>query len=201
MVPENGLISLNVPLDPLRLGSHSTRTTHPFYMARWNDLLGKLGIDSRLTNPYRYRTKGEMVKECRNRKLLETMLHLTISCSSPRKATYIKNTPMQHCGFCVPCIIRKASIRAAGLNDTTTYTLPDLSIKILNPKRAEGLQARAFQIASKRIIDDPNLAHILIHKPGPLRDDQDRINDLADVYRRGMIEVANLLQGVTVSSS
>ena len=34
-VPENGLISLNVPLDPLRLGAWSTRTTHPFYMARW----------------------------------------------------------------------------------------------------------------------------------------------------------------------
>ncbi|MCA7990635.1 Qat anti-phage system QueC-like protein QatC [Burkholderia cepacia] len=28
-VPENGLIALNVPLDPLRLGSNSTRTTHP----------------------------------------------------------------------------------------------------------------------------------------------------------------------------
>jgi hypothetical protein len=36
-VPENGLIALNVPLDPLRLGALSTRTTHPFYMARWND--------------------------------------------------------------------------------------------------------------------------------------------------------------------
>jgi hypothetical protein len=29
-VPENGLIALNVPLDTLRLGSNSTRTTHPF---------------------------------------------------------------------------------------------------------------------------------------------------------------------------
>ena len=38
-VPENGPIALNVPLDLLRLGSLSTRTTHPFYMARWNDLL------------------------------------------------------------------------------------------------------------------------------------------------------------------
>ncbi|GLS32583.1 hypothetical protein SAMN04488498_14819 [Mesorhizobium albiziae] len=28
-VPENGLIAVNVPLDPLRLGALSTRTTHP----------------------------------------------------------------------------------------------------------------------------------------------------------------------------
>jgi hypothetical protein len=51
-VPENGLIALNVPLDPLRLGSNSTRTTHPYYMARWNDLLGELGINGELRNPY-----------------------------------------------------------------------------------------------------------------------------------------------------
>ena len=38
-VPENGLISLNVALDPLRLGSLSTRTTHPYFMARINELL------------------------------------------------------------------------------------------------------------------------------------------------------------------
>ena len=40
-VPENGLIALNVPLDPLRLGALSTRTTHPFYIARWNELLAE----------------------------------------------------------------------------------------------------------------------------------------------------------------
>ena len=39
LAPENGLIALNVPLDQLRLGSLSTRTTHPFYIARWNELL------------------------------------------------------------------------------------------------------------------------------------------------------------------
>lgn len=60
-VPENGLIALNVPLDPLRLGALSTRTTHPFYMARWNDLLGALGVPGRLENPYLNLTKGEMV--------------------------------------------------------------------------------------------------------------------------------------------
>lgn len=51
-VPENGLIALNVPLDPLRLGSNSTRTTHPYYIARWNDLLGHLSIPGRVENPY-----------------------------------------------------------------------------------------------------------------------------------------------------
>ena len=59
-VPENGLISLNVPLDPLRLGALSTRTTHPFYMARFGDLLNGLGLSVRLENPYAFMTKGQM---------------------------------------------------------------------------------------------------------------------------------------------
>ena len=62
-VPENGLIAVNVPLDPLRLGALSTRTTHPFYIARWNDALDALGITGRIENPYWDRTKGEMAEK------------------------------------------------------------------------------------------------------------------------------------------
>jgi hypothetical protein len=69
-VPENGLISLNIPLDPLRLGSLSTRTTHPYYMRMYNKLLSKLGIPAKVTNPYGYETKGEMVAGCKNQKFL-----------------------------------------------------------------------------------------------------------------------------------
>ena len=58
-VPENGLIALNVPLDPLRLGALSTRTTHPYYIARWNELLSAVGISGTIVNPYWNRTKGE----------------------------------------------------------------------------------------------------------------------------------------------
>lgn len=43
MIPENGLIALNVPLEITRVGSFSTRTTHPFYLSLWNNLLKNLG--------------------------------------------------------------------------------------------------------------------------------------------------------------
>lgn len=45
LVPENGLIALNVPLDETRVGSFSTRTTHPFYLSLWNELLVGLGLN------------------------------------------------------------------------------------------------------------------------------------------------------------
>src|SRR5439155_12541332 len=80
--PENGLIALNVPLDPLRLGALSTRTTHPFYMARWNDLLATLGIQGRVENPYWDKTKGEMIAACSNGDLLHRLIANSLSCSS-----------------------------------------------------------------------------------------------------------------------
>ena len=39
IVPENGYISLNIPLTYSRIGSSSTRTTHPYYFELLNQLL------------------------------------------------------------------------------------------------------------------------------------------------------------------
>ena len=85
-VPENGLISLNVPLDPLRLGALSTRTTHPFYMARFEELLRGLGLSVTLHNAYAFQTKGQMSKGCADIDFLQREAKNTMSCSSPAKA-------------------------------------------------------------------------------------------------------------------
>jgi hypothetical protein len=196
-VPENGLIALNVPLDRLRLGALSTRTTHPFYIARWNELLRSLGIAGRVENPYWNKTKGEMVLACANPALLKTLAPLSLSCSSPSKGRWTKK-PQGHCGYCLPCLIRRASLRRS---DSTTYSLPDLSAGTLDTKQAEGQQVRSFQIAIERLANRPDLAKALIHKPGPLYDDPDRHDALADVYRRGLQEVGRLLQGVRTAPS
>jgi hypothetical protein len=196
-VPENGLISLNVPLDPTRLGSLSTRTTHPFYMARWNSLLSALGIPCQLENPYWNKTKGEMVDECANRGLLVKLLPSSMSCASPAKARW-QGHPNQHCGFCLPCIIRRAAIEyALGKGkDPTTYTMSNLRSHAFDTLKAEGKQIRSFQVAISRLDANPALAKALIHKPGPLSDDHSRLGELADVYLRGMQEVSKLLGGV-----
>lgn len=110
IVPENGLIALNVPLDPLRLGAWSTRTTHPFYLARWQELLEGLGISAVITNPYRFKTKGHMLKDCANQELVKKFAHETISCSSIAKARW-KGLAPGHCGHCTPCLIRRAAMR------------------------------------------------------------------------------------------
>lgn len=200
-VPENGFIALNVPLDPLRLGALSTRTTHPFYIARWNDLLQAIGISGRVVNPYWDKTKGEMVRGCTNQKLLRSLLDQSMSCSSPTKGRWQGHTT-EHCGYCLPCIIRRASLaRGLGQSDPTTYTLPTFKGAVLNCTQAEGRQVRSFQYAIERLRKNPAMARILIHKPGPLFDETPA-NQLAltEVYRRGLKEVSDALAGVVTKA-
>lgn len=196
--PENGLIALNVPLDTLRLGALSTRTTHPFYIARWNVLLGILGIQGRIENPYWNKTKGEMVRGCSNPKLLEELVPETLSCASPTKGRW-QGHPTQHCGYCLPCLIRRASV--ASIKDKTTYTVPDLRAQEWDPLTATGEQIRSFQYAIDRLTARPGVERLLIHKPGPLNDNPTALGDLAAVYKRGLEEVGSLLTGVRTRPS
>lgn len=197
-VPENGLIALNVPLDPLRIGAFSTRTTHPFYIARWNELLHILGIAGSIENPYWDKTKGEMVSGCANAALLASLAPKSLSCASPTKGRWL-GKPTGHCGFCLPCLIRRAALRTG---DKTTYTLSDLTAHTLNTREAEGQQVRSFQFAIERLRKNPALAPLLIHKPGPLSDESPaRQAALAEVYKRGLAELAALLAGVRTTPS
>ena len=197
-VPENGLIAVNVPLDPLRLGALSTRTTHPFYIARWNDALALLGVNGRIENPYWNKTKGEMVAACANGALLRQVTPSSLSCASPTKGRW-QGLGIQHCGYCLPCLIRRAAL-VTGLRpdaDPTSYTVDDLTARALDTRQSEGVQVRSFQFAIERLRGRPALASMLIHKPGPLFDkSSDRQAALAEVYRRGMEEVGVLLTGV-----
>lgn len=200
-VPENGLIALNVPLDTLRLGSNSTRTTHPFYMSCWNDLAKIVGISALLENPYWSKTKGEMIAECANSELLTSLIPHSMSCSSPTKGRW-QGQGIQHCGYCLPCIIRRAAIRHGIGTDATKYTVPDLNDRALDTREAEGQQVRSFQVAIRRLQARPEIASALIYKSGPLiGQTEDEKRALAAVYSRGLNEVAAVLENTQTRAS
>ena len=198
-VPENGLISLNVPLDRLRLGALSTRTTHPYYMARFDELLNGLGLQIRLVNPYAFLTKGQMAKACADLPFLQREAKYTMSCSSPGGRRYDPDPGQRdpkHCGRCVPCLIRRAAILEAWGVDDTPYRIPDLRGKILNTNMAEGEHVRSFQFLLSRLIRKPSRARLDILRPGPLTDHLDELASYEAVYLAGMQEVGRLLEGV-----
>src|SRR5579859_5284707 len=193
---ENGFIAINVPLDTLRLGALSTRTMHPFYIARWNELLRVLGFKGSIENPYRLQTKAEMITNCSNTALLRDLIPSSLSCSSPTKGRWQKRA-IEHCGYCVPCLIRRAALlKGFGPGaDPTTYTVQRLSAHDIDTTQAEGEQIRSVQYAIGRLRANPGLAKLLIHKPGPLVDVSPAdLTALADVYRRGIKEVETLIQ-------
>lgn len=113
IVPENGFISLNVPLTPMRIGSLSTRTTHPYYLSKLQSVLSAAGLNVRLQNPYQLKTKGEMLVGCQNQLLLKSLIGSTTSCGRYAR------TGFTQCGRCVPCLVRRASFLKWGTADST----------------------------------------------------------------------------------
>ena len=189
-VPENGLISLNVPLTGSRSGSASTRTTHPYYVRCYRELLTTLGLDHPVVLPYRLKTKAEMLREGANQALLAELTPLTISCAHPDQRRWGGRAGGGHCGHCFPCLIRRATVAAAGMADADY----DLDVLTDPPSAANktGRDLRAVQIALARLSRLP--AHRLpmeVHKSGPIEPGE--IGVYTDVYRRGMQELRDFV--------
>ncbi len=143
-----------------------------------------------------------MAAACRNPDLLKKLATDSLSCSSPAKARWLGHG-IEQCGYCLPCLIRRAALTAAwgAGNDPTTYTVPDLHAQPLDTRQATGVQVRSFQYAIERLKGKPQLANLLIHKPGSLVDEAAHLDQLADVYRRGLDEVARLIDGAEARPS
>ncbi len=116
-MPENGLIALNPPLDMSRLGTCSTRTAHPRFLVQFLGLADGLGVFSgTLKNPFLYKSKTDMVRSLDPR--LYPALLRSVSCTRPSR---YQDRHVRHCGYCVPCIYRRAALAACGLDNTSHY--------------------------------------------------------------------------------
>jgi len=117
-VPENGFISLNLPLTPLRIGTLSTKTTHPVYLRGLQEIWDSVGIRGLIKTPfnYQFKTKGEILEGCLDSDMLRVAIGKSTSCG--RYGHYSQT----HCGRCVPCLVRRAAFLKAGLADTTEET-------------------------------------------------------------------------------
>lgn len=182
-VPENGLISLNIPLAASRNGSSSTRTTHPYYIHQYSRLLKEVGLTVSFELPYKFLTKGEMFLNCKNRLLLNESYTSTMSCSHPEQGRH-QGLPPTHCGSCYPCIIRRAAIKAAGLRDSTNYRDPWLSN---GDVARQNMRVYKYALTKFKKIYHPSIS---VEQAGPLLSN---VNDFTGVYVRGMNELDMLI--------
>lgn len=120
--PENGLIAINIPLTPSRSGSCSTRTMHPYFLGKLAATFRGLGIDNEIVNPFQLKTKGECLAECDNPKLLRKLADLSVSCShGTRRQHWIRRQGIDNCGYCVPCLIRRAALHHINADNGKRY--------------------------------------------------------------------------------
>lgn len=143
---ENGFIAINPPLTGGRIGSLSTRTTHPIALGLLQQLLTNAGLRVRIENPYRFQTKGEMLVNCKNQDFINEWASESTSCGRFKQFGYT------HCGRCVPCLIRRASFNRWDIEDETIYVYKDLSIDSSDYARFDDVRSALMAIAESQDI-------------------------------------------------
>lgn len=181
-VCENGFITVNPPLTDIRIGSLSTRTCHPVLISLLQRILDNAGLRVRIVDPYRFKTKGEMLSECSDQKTLRDNAHKTTSCGRFGRYGY------KHCGKCVPCLIRRAAFRGWGVADQTEYVFSDLAMANSDPERFDDVRAAALALA---VIDADGFNRWLgATLTSPLISNKDQVRAVID---RGLAELSSLL--------
>ncbi|WP_099607690.1 Qat anti-phage system QueC-like protein QatC [Vibrio coralliilyticus] len=181
-VCENGFISINPPLTQIRLGSLSTRTTHPVVLSLFQEILNDAGIRVLVENPYKHKTKGEMLRECADQSKLKQLAPDTTSCGR-----YLIHGH-QHCGRCVPCMVRRAAFNAWNQKDLTIYKYHNLGIKNDEHSGYDDVRSALIAIYERREKGTKRWLSSALSSP--------RIQskeDLAHMIERGLEEIEALL--------
>ena len=189
VIPENGFISLNVPLTNSRLGSLSTRTTHPHFIACLEEIFTALGIDVPLQTPYRYVTKGKMLVATRAQAVVVAGARETVSCAHPSVKRF-NESKKNHCGYCVPCIIRRAAMLAAGLDRASDYTF-DVTATPCALTLGQARDLTAFQMALRR--RSAKRSRVDVIAVAPLPGGPDALRQSLQTYEAGLDEVDALI--------
>lgn len=188
IVPENGYISINPPLTRRRIGSHSTRTTHPYFLGRLEELLADTGFHVKFVNPYQFMTKGEMLATCLDQDAIKKAVPLSVSCSHWHRKH-------KQCGHCVPCLIRRASVHHAGFKDDADYDTKNLNLLKKEKETRDDLQA--IQAAIIRMTKSNDFKR-WVRQSGPLPYDPMVREKLESTVMRGLKEVEGFLKAKNI---
>lgn len=108
---ENGIGAINLPYSPAQIGTHSTRSTNPAALARLGAFLELyLQQPLNLRLPNLFATKAEMCGGLVDSPL-RSSIRSTVTCDS----FPLRHKKAAQCGVCTSCLLRRQSLRAAGM--------------------------------------------------------------------------------------
>jgi 7-cyano-7-deazaguanine synthase in queuosine biosynthesis len=197
-ISENGFIGINVPLTDSRNGSCSTRTTHPIFLKSLNQILQEVGLNHQIQNFYWNRSKGQIVAEHKDKQVFQQNAHKTLSCSHPCLSRYDKIKPPCNCGYCYPCLIRRASLYAIGKDKTPynqKYKLNGEFIQEYNNLQGKASDLKALLFSIRRYLkhrDDTDYIRALLLRQGALSHDE--LIAYERLYHQSMKELIEMIK-------
>ena len=113
LLSDNGVVSLNLPMNRQLVGSRASRSTHPRFIVLLNTLAtAVLDQPPEVRNPLWDRTRREVVERIAAAGRPE-LIGATLSCVNSQRRPRTR----PHCGYCSQCIDRRFATVGAGLEE------------------------------------------------------------------------------------
>ena len=101
-----------------------------------------------------------------------------MSCSHPDNGRMLGEKKARHCGYCLPCVIRQAAIKRAGMVDNSSYR----NNHFRNGETSK-ICLNSYRLGLRKY--NPKYAFMTIQLSGPIEND---IEYYTNLYMRGMEE-------------
>jgi 7-cyano-7-deazaguanine synthase in queuosine biosynthesis len=110
---DNGIVSLNIPINAQLVGALASRSTHPKFIGLFNGLMPLLFSSGTIvTNPLWNKTRPEALEYLKVSSVTD-LLQESVSCAHTRGGTVAH----PHCGTCSQCVDRRFGTLAAQLEE------------------------------------------------------------------------------------
>lgn len=192
---DNGIVSLNLPRSGQNVGTLVTRSTHPTFLRRFQELVQDVfGTGLRIVNPFLFRTKPEVVGIVRGSGHAE-LIQEAVSCSRTEGMTKMQ----PHCGTCSQCVDRRFSTIIAGVeeHDLASRYQKDIfrSPLVIGEERTHAETYCRFAIQVATDTDDgllmryPEIQDAVADIPGSTDEIARALVDLHRRHANGVLEV------------
>lgn len=141
IIPESGQGCLGPALTPIGNEAPDARM-HPVFTHRLGAFLERvLGRTVRFEHPYLWQTKGQTLERLR-KESLDLDWWETRSCARDQRHVNLEGQPRIQCGVCAACLLRRQSLRAAGMDERRDmYLWPNLKAARLHDAGTKGARS------------------------------------------------------------